>query len=157
MTFVCDFDGTLTVQSIGDIIDEKNIEWNDYARMKDEMVSFTPKKGIGILAEFNLKPLIITGRQESLRDVSELWLFNNKVPYTKLIMVPDGYYGGKFNFNKYVDFKVEEHLKVNPRFSIDDNKRIVTVLKQYDIPAFLVEDNFEETLILAINTIMETR
>jgi hypothetical protein len=157
MVFTIDFDGTLTVESIGDIIDLKKIKRDDYTQMKNEIASFTPKRGIEVLAKYNLRPIIITGRFESLRDVSELWLYNNKVPYSELIMTPDNYFKGEFDWGKYIEFKVEEHLKIMPRFSLDDNKGVITALKQYDIPAFLVEDDFEKIFTLAVNTIMELK
>jgi len=157
MTFAIDFDGTLTNECMGKIIDEKGIGPEDYERLKDEVSSFTPKKGVEVLKKYNLQPIIITGRQESLRDISELWLFNNKIPYKELVMIPDGYYNGKFDFNKYADFKIEEHLKRDIKFSLDDNKSIVTILRQHDIPTFLVEDDFEKALITALNTIMEKK
>ncbi len=157
MTFVVDFDGTLTNECMGKIIEEKNIGPEDYDRLIKEVSTFTPKKGVEVLARYNLQPIIITGRAESLRSISETWLSNNKIPYKKLIMMSDGIYNGVFNFNKYADFKIEEHLKVNPRFSLDDSKSIITILKQYDIPTFLVEDDFEKAFTLAVNTIMRLK
>jgi len=153
MVIMIDFDGTLTVENIGDIIDEKGLKWNDYASMKDEISKFTPKKGIDILKKYNIKPVITTGRQEPLRDVSELWLFNNNVSYSELVMISPTAYTDKFDWDKYVDFKVEEHLKRDVDFSLDDNKRLVSILRQHDIPAFVVENDFEETFKLAVKTI----
>jgi hypothetical protein len=148
---IIDMDGTLSNETIGDIIDSRDLAADDYEPVREALAQFTPRKGVDIINSYGVKPIIITGRQESLRAATEVWLHSYKIPFKKLIMIPDGYYGNKFDWNKYVDYKVKAHQQYDVRFSIDDSEGVVTVLKKHGIPAFLVGDDFEETFMEAWN------
>jgi uncharacterized HAD superfamily protein len=152
MNFASDLDGTLTNESIGDYIDNKDIKDPEVIKGAKQMASrFTPKKGVDVLSKKKLSPVIITGREEYLRHVTEIWLYTHNIPFKELIMVPLGYYGKAFDWNKYVNFKIVEHKKRRIDFALEDKQAIVTILNGVGIPTFRVTDDFEKTL----NTAME--
>lgn len=149
MTIVIDYDGTLTNESIGDLVDELGLGSSDYKKMNELIEKFTPKKGVGIIEAASISPMIVTGRQESLRKASENWLREHQIPFEDMIMVPDGYYGGAFDWNLYVQFKISAIKGQSPRFVLDDSKSLVTILNNHNIPAFHVGEDFEQAFIEA--------
>lgn len=146
---ILDLDGTLSNESIGDVIDNNNLGPEEYDRMIPHILKFTPKRGVTLLKEAGINPIIITGRQEGLREATEAWLKKYDILYKKLVMVPNGYYGGVFDWNKYVEYKIKAHKKFNVEFSIDDHESLVTILREYGVPAFHVRDNFAKAFVNA--------
>ncbi len=142
---IIDFDGTLANESFGDIVRKDGIPASDHTRIKDIVSKFTPKKGVDILKELRIEPIIITGRQEALRDVSTVWLHSNGIPFQEMVMMPNNSYGDTFDWNTYVEYKIAAHRQYDVRFSLDDNKSLVTILNKVGIPTYLVEDDFAET------------
>ncbi len=139
---IVDFDGTLTNESFGDIAGKTNININDHTKIKDIISKFTPKKGVDILKKFGIKPVVITGRQEALRDASTVWLYANDIPFKEMIMMPTGSYEDTFDWNTYVEYKIAAHRQYDIRFSLEDIKSLVTILNEVGIPTYLVEDDF---------------
>jgi len=147
MNFTSDLDGTLSNEQIADIIDR----WDDYESQSKELLKFTPKKGVEVLSEYNLSPIIITGRREGLRNATELWLHQNHIPFKELVMMPNE----PFEWGNYIRFKLDEHRKRDIKFALEDNKLVATVLNNDALPTFLVEDDFSKTLAQAIRTILK--
>ncbi len=141
---ILDLDGTLSNESFGDLADISHPD-----EIKVEVSKFTPKKGVDILKNAGIKPIIITGRQEYLRDVTTVWLHSYGIPVKKLVMAPDRSYGDEFSWEKYLNYKVKAHEQYDVRFSIDNNAGLITVLKKHGIAAYLVGDDFEQTFIKA--------
>jgi len=150
MDIIVDYDGTLTNESFGDILEKEEISVNDHTKIKDFVSKFTPKKGVDILERLEVEPVIITGRQEALRDVSTVWLHANGVPFKEMIMMPNGSYGDTFDWNTYVEYKIAAHRQYDVQFSLDDNESLVTILNKVGIRAFLVEDDFAEAFRKAV-------
>jgi len=129
---IVDFDGTLT--------NEK------YGEGPGDVSKFTPKKGVDVLRKYEVSPVIVTGRSQDLRGVSEEWLVKYNIPFKLLVMMPDY---EVFEWQRYLDYKVGVHRQFDVRFSLDDKKSVVTVLRNADIEAFLVTDNFADSFIEA--------
>jgi hypothetical protein len=146
---ILDLDGTLSNESIGDFIEDTGLASDDYEKMKSAIAEFTPKHGVDILSRGGFEPIIVTGRHESLRAVTEVWLHSYNIPFKELIMMPDGSYGNKFDWDKYVDYKVKTHAQYDVWFTLDDNKGIVTVLQNHGYNAYLVGDDFGEVFMEA--------
>ena len=144
MIFASDLDGTLTNQNIGDYMKTNPVR--DKERIKKIALGFTPKKGIDILSKMKLSPVIITGRAEFMRGVTEQWLRMYNIPFRELVMMPDGV----FDWNKYINYKIIEHKKRPVKFALEDKQSVATILKGVGIPTFLVTDDFEKTLLKAI-------
>ena len=142
--FATDMDGTLTNQNIGDYIGDDPLA--DLKRVKQIVLGFTPKKGVDVLSRLNLRPIIITGRHEVLRDVTEQWLRMYQIPYSELVMMSFK----KFNRNEYINFKIIEHKKRLIKFALEDKLSIVTILNNVGVPTFLITTDFEKTLLEAI-------
>lgn len=138
--FASDYDGTLTNQNIGDYIGDDPLA--NLKQVKKITLGFTPKKGIDVLFRMGLKPIIITGRHEVMRDVTEQWLRMYNVPYSELVMMSFK----KFDWNEYVRFKIVEHKKRPIKFALEDKQFIATILNGVGVPTFLVTDDFEKTL-----------
>lgn len=147
MMFSTDLDGTLTNQNIGDYIGDDPLA--NLKRAKKIVFEFTPKKGVDVLYRMNLKPVIITGRHEVMRGVTEQWLRMYNVPYSELVMMSFK----KFDWNEYVKFKIIEHKKRPIKFALEDTQSLVTILNGVGIPTFKVTDNFEKTLLEALEEI----
>jgi len=144
-TIIIDFDETLTNESFAKSLRKEGMDINDHDKVKDVVSKFTPKKGVEILKLNEIDPVIVTGRQEALRDVSTIWLYTHDIPFKELIMIPNGYYGKEFDWDKYVKYKIWAHKRYDVRFSIDDNEKLVTILKDRGVPIFLVGDDFAKT------------
>ncbi len=149
--FIIDFDETITNEGIGELVDKYGMT----EEVKKMSLTFTPKKGIEMIRQLGLKPIIITGRQEYFRDVTEQWLHEHYIPYSKLIMLPSGYYGkpGEFDWNKYVNFKIKEIEKIKPLFVLDDVAYVTSALNKRGIPSYLVKNDFGVVLIKALRNL----
>ncbi len=145
--FATDLDGTLTNQNIGDYIGDDPLA--NLKQVRKIALGFTPKKGVDVLSRMGLKPIIITGRHEVMRDVTERWLRMYNVPYSELVMMSFK----KFDWNEYIKFKIIEHKKRPIKFALEDKQSIVTILNGVGIPTFLVTDDFEKTLMKAMEKI----
>lgn len=144
MMFATDMDGTLTNQNIGDYIGDDPLA--NLKFQKKTALGFTPKKGVDVLSGMGLKPIIITGRHEVMRGVTEQWLRMHNIPYSELVMMRFK----KFDWNEYINYKIIEHRKRLIRFALEDKQSIVTILNSVGVPTFKVTDNFEETLMEAM-------
>lgn len=103
------------------------------------------KKGVDILSRLNIKPVIITGRGDYYHNDTIYWLNKNNIPYTRLVTIDRNKYpGNKFNFQEYLDYKINEYLLNNVNFCLEDDEKVIHELEKYGIKGSLVTDNFEE-------------
>ena len=144
LQFATDFDGTITNQNIGDYIGDD--PFADLKRVKQITLGFTPKKGVDVLSRLNLRPIIITGRHEVLRNMTEQWLRMYNIPYSELVMMTFK----KFDRNEYIKFKIIEHKRRPIKFALEDKASLVTIMNGTGIPTFQVTDDFEKTLLEAM-------
>ena len=138
-----DVDGTLTEEIIGqDILELSELE------VEDAMLNCTPKKGIDILSDNALSKrgfntFIITGRQEKYRGATSEWLNAHGIYYDELIMFPNDFYEiNGYMSTKYIDLKIDAHIRKNIHFSLDDREDLVNMLNEHGISACKVTDNF---------------
>jgi len=142
--FACDCDGTITNQSIGDYVGDDPLA--NLKQVKQIALGFTPKKGVDVLSRLNLRPIIITGRHEVLRNMTEQWLRMYNIPYSELVMMTFK----KFDRNEYIKFKIIEHKRRPIKFALEDKASLVTIMNGTGIPTFQVTDDFEKTLLEAM-------
>lgn len=148
MNISIDLDGTLSNESVGQAFGDGMISSSELEKI---LLSFTPKKGIEVLNEFKINPIIITGRPERLRNATIEWLGQNDIEYSRLIMYPDNLYPAGFEINKYVDTKLIYHKINNIELAFDDTKLVVDILNQNGIKTFLIEDDFRKVFEKAWN------
>jgi hypothetical protein len=139
-----DVDGTLTKEDIGR--DMFRLSCPD---VEKAMLSYAPNNGIDILFDGkllrNYNIYIITGRQERYRCATAEWLNMYGVPYDELVMFPDNFYNiNEYNVPKYVNLKVDLHLKRDIGIALDDNNEVIDGLNSSGISACRVTDNFRE-------------
>ena len=79
--------------------------------------------------------IVVSGRNEKHRDITEKQLAFGKLAYSELIMRPDNNYEPDFVFKKSVlDALVEADLK--PQFAVDDRPSVVQMWRENDVPCF---------------------
>lgn len=133
-----DVDGTLTNEIIGkEILTDSSID------IEGAMLDCTPKDGIDILLDADINIYIITGRNERYKEVTVEWLKTYGIPYSGISMFPDDHYViYGYDIPKYVELKLDLHMKVCAHCALDDSKEVVNKLNEYGIHAYQVEDNF---------------
>ena len=139
-----DVDGTLTREIIG-----KDILSLGSSEAEKAMLKCSPKKGIDILFDDRLSEnyniYIITGRQEAFRCATVEWLDMYGIPYEELLMFPDGFYATNgYSIPKYVNLKLDIHIKKNIRLALDDKEEVIKVFNDSGIYACKVQDDFRE-------------
>ena len=139
-----DVDGTLTREIVGRAILELG-----HSEAEKAILNCSPKKGIDILFDDRLSEkyniYVITGRQEEFRSATAEWLDTYGIPYDKLIMFPDGFYTANgFSILKYVDLKLDIHIKKDIRLALDDKEEVIKVFNDSGICACKVEEDFRE-------------
>lgn len=134
-----DVDGTLTDTppfSI-DVIDLEEIR---------QIIRNAPvKKGVEVLSLLCVNPTMVTGRGDYYHHDTIYWFEKNKIPYKKLITIDkEKYPGNRFNFQEYMNFKVNSYINNNLQYCLEDDIKVINELEKYGIKCSLVEDNFEE-------------
>jgi hypothetical protein len=73
--------------------------------------------------------ILLTGREEKYREVTIRWLMAKEVPYTVLLMRPEGDYRQDFEIKREV---YEESIKpyYDIMFCIDDRKQVVDMWRE---------------------------
>lgn len=136
-----DVDGTLTNEVIGREMMSLNPSIIERA-----MLDCSPKNGIDILFEKfenNYNYYIITGRQDTFRDVTTEWLDMYGIPYKELIMFPNDFYNiNGYSIPKYVNLKIDIHIKKDIWIALDDNEHVIKGFNNSGISACQVTDNF---------------
>jgi len=135
-----DVDGTLTKEIIG-----KDILSLPPKEVEKAMLNCTPKDGIDVLFQNDFAVYIITGRQEKYRGATAGWLDMYGIPYKELNMFPDDFYIlNGYSVPKYIELKLDIHIRKNVHFSLDDNEQLINTLNEHGIPACKVEDSFKD-------------
>lgn len=79
--------------------------------------------------------IVVSGRNEKHRAITEKQLAFGKLAYSELIMRPDNNYEPDFVFKKSVlDAFVEADLK--PQFAVDDRPSVVQMWRENGVPCF---------------------
>ena len=79
--------------------------------------------------------IVVSGRNEKHRAITEKQLAFGKLAYSELIMRPDNNYEPDFVFKKSVlDALVEADLK--PQFAVDDRPSVVQMWRENGVPCF---------------------
>ena len=127
---VFDVDGTLMdVNHRRHYVSGKDKDWPAFFRAMDldTMAHALHNDGYDII--------VVSGRNEKHREITEHQLAFGKLDYVKLIMRPDDNYEPDFVFKKSVlDALVEADLK--PQFAVDDRPSVVQRWRENGVPCF---------------------
>jgi hypothetical protein len=127
MRLSVDLDGTLTNET-PDLVFFKSKEETEEACMR-----CTLKPGVEVLRERNVSPVIITGREEYLREVTTKFLKAMNVPFSDLIMFPERKSPNGFKWREYLGYKLKAHVDNNITAALEDNAIVVKVLNSKGI------------------------
>lgn len=129
---ICDIDGTLAHMS-----GKRNpFEWDKVDRDDlDEVVAERLKKH----HQLNEKIIIVTGRDESCRELTEEWLKFYEIPYNEMYMRPKNDFR-KDNIIKKEIFENNLKDKYNILFVYDDRNQVVSMWREMGIKVFQVEE-----------------
>jgi hypothetical protein len=109
-----------------------------------EMIRNAPsKKGIEILSILDLSVVVITGRGDYFHEDTIYWLHKNNVPFIKLVTVDRNKYKDRFNLDEYLRYKLDAYLSNHAHFCLEDDDRVIEVLKDYGIKTSKVDSDFE--------------
>lgn len=146
MIIAMDLDGTLTTEDVGSL--PENV-YNDRDYIDLFLKNCTPAKGIEVLEEYDIVPLVITGRDEERCELTTDWL-NEYIKFKALIMAPHNYYledgEVKFTWEKYSQLKLNQHKNHNITMAFDDKQCVVDILNKNGIPTYLVQNNLREVV-----------
>jgi phosphoglycolate phosphatase-like HAD superfamily hydrolase len=79
--------------------------------------------------------IVVSGRNEKHREITEKQLAFGKLSYSELIMRPDNNYEPDFVFKKTIlDAFVEADMK--PQFAVDDRPSVVQMWRENGVPCF---------------------
>lgn len=143
-----DVDGTLTEDKI-----DLEMLFLSPGDIEKRMLNLGPKNGIDVLLDTDYDIYIVTGRQEKFRDVTADWLDTYGIPYKDLTMFPDGFYVEGYDVPKYVDLKLDIHIRKNLNLSLDDNEHVVDTFNKFGILTCKVGNNFRD----AFEKVLELR
>ena len=79
--------------------------------------------------------VVVSGRNERHRQITEKQLAFGKLDYKMLIMRPDDNYDPDFVFKKQVLDKMRES-GLDPQFSVDDRPSVVQMWRENGVPCF---------------------
>ena len=131
--FIFDIDGTLAhinPNSPRDIYDGSRV----YQDLLDQSVSVVYNS----LYEWDFQTLIVSGRDEKYRDVTEKWLYDNKVYYGRLYMRPKG----DTRHDAAVKYEIAQRIveDYNVLGVFDDRSRVVQMWRTAGFKTFQVAD-----------------
>lgn len=82
------------------------------------------------------KIVILTGRPDTIKEVTENWLYDNGIEYDELYMrVKQEYYTKAYTFKKKI---YEIYIKDDVLCAYDDDEKIIQMWNELGIPAFKV-------------------
>jgi len=126
-----DVDGTLTKEIIG-----KDILSLSPKEVERAMLNRTPKDGIDVLLQNSFNIYIIRRQEKYSRGATAGWFDMYGIPYKELNMFPDDFYIlNGYSVPKYIEFKLDIHIRKNVHFSLDDNEQLINTLNEHGIPA----------------------
>jgi len=109
--------------------------------IRKHIINSNPKKGIEVILNKDLNITLITGRNEKYRRLTIECLNKYKIPFVKLVMMPDESYGSSFDEKIYLNFKLTSYLENHIHFALDDD---IKVVNQYNIRAQKVNGDLRE-------------
>ena len=86
------------------------------------------------------KIILLSGRQEKDREVTEAWLEENRIPYNVLFMRPTND-GRKDSIVKEEIYRREIEGHYNVRFVLDDRQQVVDMWRSLGLKCFQVAES----------------
>ena len=130
-----DIDGTLAdITHRRGFLDGQHPNW---ARFNDHMGDDTPNAPVVDLYKTlweagTYELILVTGRNERFREVTEQWLAWNEIPFARLIMRPDD--------DNRADYKIKQEILNNLlgegksiAFTVDDRQQVVNMWRKNNI------------------------
>lgn len=139
--FVCDLDGTLS-----------NSEWRSHFAAAGEWDEFHSKSKldsphadvcllIQMLVDVGNECIVVTGRSESYRKITEDWLTRHSIPVHAVLMRMASDWGPATTVKVKLlsDYLDKNGLsKSDVMFALDDNERMIDAWRAWGIPAYQV-------------------
>jgi len=134
---ICDIDGTLA------LFGDKNPYERDFIndRINDPVVEI-----LGMYTNLGYKIIIVSGRKDIYRDVTERWLKRHEISYDLLYMrktAPIGTQEPKDIIVKREIYDTYIKDKYNVYFVIDDRPQVIRLWRELGLPVFDVGDGIE--------------
>lgn len=132
---ICDIDGTLA--------DKGDRSPYDYSKVNMDTVIETVADIVALHYGMGKEVFILSGREDSCRNVTEVWLSENAIPYHHLHMRKAGDKREDSIIKKEI---YEEHImgKYNVKFVIDDRLRVLRMWHDIGLFTFNVNQTNEE-------------
>jgi len=129
---LCDIDGTLAHMNGK----RGPFDWNKVGNDDvDEIVADRLRKHL-LLGE---KVILVTGRDESCREITEEWLKFHNIPYSEMYMRPkDDYRRDNIIKKEILDNNIRN--KYNVLFVYDDRNQVVSMWRENGVKVFQVEE-----------------
>ena len=139
---IFDVDGTLSdCTHRRHFVERKPADWKSFLRpdlvMLDTVIEPVAQLARYLANEFN-EILIVTGRDEAQRHVTEKWLAKNDIPYGQLLMRRDGDYRP----DEVVKEEILERLQkeFNIWLVLDDRSRVVSMWRKHGLVCLQAAD-----------------
>lgn len=127
---ICDIDGTLAKR----VTDRSPY---DMLRVNEDDVSVAVFSVVDAFIHCGVSVILLSGREESGRKLTEEWLAKYKIPYSVLYMRPTGDNRADNIVKKEI---YEKHIKGKSEvlFVLDDRDRVVKMWRDEGLPCFQV-------------------
>lgn len=135
--YVFDLDGTLAdISHRVHYIDRKKKDWNSFNKscVDDSIIEETVEI-LRSLYKCSYKIIILTGRSDSVKQETVLWLKRNKIPYDELCMRPNN---SREEDWKYKNSWLLENIGMNVVGVFEDRLRVVDMWRKNGIRCFHV-------------------
>lgn len=138
-----DIDETITNENPFKSIQPAQLKTHSHI-LEKAILNCTLKSGAEVLRNTPHDIILITGRQEQFRNVTELWLDLNNIPFDELIMCENDYYLQVFDHELYIKYKISAYQSNNIHYAFEDDEKLVELLNTLGITAKHVTTDFKE-------------
>lgn len=128
---ICDLDGTLAIHNGRDP--------HDTARCGEDLINHAIWKILNLYMAEGDEIILVTGREDTYRPLTEEWLKDQGVTYNKLLMRKGGDHR-RDNIIKKKIYEAEIKGKYNVRFVLDDRQRVVDMWREQGLLVLQVAD-----------------
>jgi len=134
-TILFDIDGTIAdIEHRRPLVEGDRPDWNSfYSRMGDDQPNAPIVELYLTLWDTGKYDLILlSGRNEEHRNLTEKWLVWNEIPFDKLLMRPSGDFRPDVDIKKDILMKIQGYGK-DILFAVDDRQSVVDMWRENGI------------------------
>lgn len=127
---VFDIDGTLAdIAHRRHYVASKPKNWKAFnAGMANDLVNYEIRFLLKTFWDLGHTIILCSGRESAMRDVTEEWLFQHEIPFTKLLMRPHG----DFRADNFVKVELLAQIRAEygePYLWFDDRNQVVDAIR----------------------------